>query len=396
MTQRLVSVPLNAFLPAVTAAACGLKGLSKTFCQEPPADAKAPRHPAPLKGFGSGDIPSRSNNLASFGLTDIPSKAYKDHFAAAHDESAANAAQRRAENGSIEHDRQLRRRLANHLMTKIGYTKAELDFLGDDVLRMQGVSSPFPLAKLCESEVVVDLGSGFGPDAFLAASKVGPTGSVTGINISEGEVETANARASERGLDRQNCQFVVADMEATPVKGASADVVISNGGFCLCPNKQAAFREVHRILRPGGRIAISCTVLRKPLPALEGKRWPPCMEVFMPRSEIEDVLQKIGFEAIYVDETSSKMDVWEFGDSDVDSVANGLTGSEAASPAAEAQMCSHARKAAERRAKQDVETYLTRDRETGVHWGNPAFEHIQDFDMNELCARVIIYAEKLR
>jgi len=279
--------------------------------------------------------------------------------------------------------------LAHHLMTKIGYTLDELQLLGQDVLRMQGVKSPFPAAKLSNAEDVVDLGCGFGPDAFLAASKVGPNGSVTGINISPEETQKASKRALERGLGVERCKFVVADMETTNLDRSSADVVISNGGFCLCPAKQAAFEEVYRILRPGGRMAISCTVLRKPLPALEGKRWPPCMEVFMPRWTIEQVLGKIGFGSICVDDTDSRMDVWDFATEDLDTVAGNVTSGSGADG-----MCSHAKKAAERRAKQDLETYLTKDREAGIHWGNPVFEYIQDFDMNELCARVVIYAEK--
>lgn len=386
--RRLFQTSRCPLAASTVAGACGLTGLSAPHCQGLSADTTTARHPDHLTGFGLGDIPS---------------SAYKAHFTAAHDsaaaQSAANVAQRRAEagvvnkDGEAEHDPQVRRRLAKHLMAKIGYTNAELDFLGDDVLRMQGVSSPFPLAKLRKDQVVVDLGSGFGPDAFLAASKVGAGGSVIGINISAAEVQKANSRARERGMDEKHCRFVVADMEATPLEAASVDVVISNGGFCLCPNKRAAFQEVHRILRPGGHLSISCTVLRKPLPALEGKRWPPCMEVFMPRSEVEGILQGIGFGAIYVDETDSRMDVWEFSASDVDSVALSLN-PVAVGSAAEASMCSHAKKAAARRARQNVENFLSKDREAGIHWGNPQFEHIHDFDMNELCARVAIYAEK--
>lgn len=340
-----------------------------------------------------------SDHLSVFGLGEIPSSAYKAHFTAAHDNaaaaSAANVARRENAAGADlepESDCHMRRLLAQHLMAKIGYTRSELEILGDDVLRMQAVGSPFTAAQLSHGETVVDLGSGLGPDAFLAAAKVGPAGSVIGINLSAEEVQKANMQAQERGLSEARCRFVMADMETTPLGAAMADVVISNGGFCLCPDKPVAFREVHRLLRPGGRMAISCTVLRTKLPALEGKRWPPCMEVFMPRSSIEPILQSIGFCNVRVDDTNSRMDVWDFESVDLDAVAQRLRPDPDAGSAMAG--CSHARKAAERRAKRDVEDYLTRGRESGVHWGNPQFDHIQEFDMNDLCARVVIYAEK--
>lgn len=340
-----------------------------------------------------GEIPDR---LSAFGLGDIPSSAYKGHFSDAHNaaaaQSAANVAKRRSPGQAEETAKEyaMRKRIACHLMRKLGYTEEELQLLGDDVLRMQGVRSPFPFADLRAGETVVDLGSGFGPDAFLAASKVGEDGQVTGINLSGAEVKQAALRAEERGLSIKRCRFAEADMEATALNSDSVDVVISNGGFCLCPNKRAAFQEVYRVLRPGGRMAICCTILRKPLPALEGKRWPPCMEVFMKRWDIEVVLKGLGFDSIYVEESDSKMDVWDLDTSDLNTVAS----SPSASIADPSMMCSHAKKAAERRAREEVETFLTKDRESGIHWGNPQFEYIKEFDMNELCARVCIYAEK--
>jgi len=376
------------------AALCTLARSSSSCCEDGPRDHAATRASSSASGLGS------------FGLDDIPSSAYKAHFSEAYDaaaaKSAANVARRQFVQGSTAEpveDRSIRLSIAQHLMSKLGYTHQELSIIGEDVLRMQGVKSPFEAAQLRPGEKVLDLGSGFGSDAFLASAKVGPDGSVTGIDLSAEEVKKASQRALDRGLREELCKFMQADMEALPLESESVDVVISNGGFCLCPNKKASFEEVYRVLRPGGRLAISCTVLRKALPVLRDKRWPPCMEVFMPWEDIEGTLRQMGFGGISVDGSNARMDIWDLGDSDLDLVASTLDGGEARPAAASAEDpaalgCSHAQKAKARRAREAVSSYLSRDREAGIHQDTPEFAHIKEFDMNDLCARVTIYAEK--
>ena len=105
----------------------------------------------------------------------------------------------------------------------------------------------------------MDIGSGLGVDSFIAASAAGATGSVTGVDISAGEVKHANRRAVERCA--ANVAFVRADAERLPFPDASFDRVVSNGAFCLVPDKGTAFREVLRVLRPGGRFSVACTSL---------------------------------------------------------------------------------------------------------------------------------------
>merc|ERR1711865_901252 len=126
-----------------------------------------------------------------------------------------------------------------------------------------------------------------------------------GLDISASEVRCATERVAQKGLPADRCHFIVGDMEQLPMGEAVFDVVISNGGFCLCPDKERSFREIYRVLKPGGRISIACTVLRAPLPDLSstGRRWPPCMEVFMLRSTIEPVLSDIGFIRVGVDDS---------------------------------------------------------------------------------------------
>ena len=282
----------------------GTAGAAATVACEPPAGDPWKAGPRVRDPWRKGP-----ESLDDYGLGPIPATAFKEHFASAYD-TAATERDGHSSNGTVarrtgsgggpepEPEKQMRRAIARHLMAKLGYTEGDLDLLGDDVLRMQGVNSPFQHAALRTGEAVLDLGSGYGTDACLAAAKVGAQGRVVGLDISKEEVRKASERASERGL--QQCVFVTGDMEQQPFPDESFDVVISNGGFCLCPDKRKAFAEIHRVLRPGGRIAIACTVNRAALPsvAAEGRRWPPCMEVFMQRSTIEPLLQGLGFESV--------------------------------------------------------------------------------------------------
>jgi len=333
---------------------------------------------------------------------------YKSQFATAYDAAARQSEARREANqptnqqssgaGETEQaEQRVRRGIATHLMSKLGYSREELAALGDDVLRMQGVNSPFPLAQLRRGESVLDLGSGFGADAFLAAHKVGDQGRVVGLDISAEEVRQARSRAVQRfGVSQERCSFVTGDMEMLPMEAASLDCVISNGGFCLCPDKRKAFGEIFRVLKPGGRLAIACTVLRTPsLPPLEGKRWPPCMEVFMPQAAALPLLAELGFTAIAVDDSNAAMDVWDIREGDVGSVSSAMVAAaEAGRGEGEGELCSHAKKASERRAAERVNTYLCQEREAGIHSGNPDYGFVEDVDMNSLCARVVIFAVK--
>lgn len=327
---------------------------------------------------------------------DIPSQ-YKSHFTQAYDAQAgrggeaANVAKRNVEHSG---DGEIRAKIAWTLMTRLGYTEEELKLVGaQDMLRMQGVGSPFPLACIETGDTVLDLGSGFGIDAFLAAEKAGQHGHVIGIDLSAEEVQKARTRLAERGLAGGRCEFLEGDMEKLPFKDEMFDVVISNGGFCLVPDKKRAFEEIYRVLRPGGRFAVACTVLRSELPPLPPpKRWPPCMEVFLKHADAKKLVETCKFIDPIVDDSNAAMDVWELDDAEISNVAQELNSGAALSSGG----CSHAKKAAERRARERVSEFLSRDREAGVHWGNPEFDHIHEFDMNKLCARVVISAQKPR
>merc|ERR1712232_831067 len=117
--------------------------------------------------------------------------------------------------------------------------------------------------------------------------------------------EHANQRAAEKGVD-SNVKFTVADMESLPMADASFDVCISNGAFCLAPNKEKAFREVYRVLEPGGRMAVCTSTIRGAM-LPQGVEWPICMRMFIPMEDIKPLCEKIGFENVHIDTENTMM-----------------------------------------------------------------------------------------
>ena len=127
-----------------------------------------------------------------------------------------------------------------------------------------GVGNPFALGTLAPGAVVVDLGSGAGFDAILAAQQVGPTGRVIGIDMTPAMLEKARATAAALGLDQ--LEFREGYIEALPVDSGSVDVIISNGVINLSPDKETVFADAFRVLKPGGRLQIADIIVARDVP----------------------------------------------------------------------------------------------------------------------------------
>lgn len=150
----------------------------------------------------------------------------------------------------------------------VGYSDAELATLPEGANLGLSCGNPTALAELKQGETVLDLGSGAGLDVFLAAQRVGPEGRVHGVDMTREMLAKARHNAAEfrRRTDLDNVTFHQGQIEAIPLPDASVDVVLSNCVLNLSPDQAQVWKEIARVMKPGGRVSISDMVLLKPLP----------------------------------------------------------------------------------------------------------------------------------
>lgn len=188
---------------------------------------------------------------------------------------------------------------------RLGYSEEELRAVPEGANLGLGCGNPVALASLKEGETVLDLGSGAGLDCFLAATRVGRTGRVIGVDMTPQMI--AKARENAQKGNYENVEFRLGEIENLPVADGSVDVVISNCVINLVPDKEKAFREAFRVLRPGGRMVISDIVLLRELPeALKNsvKAYIGCLAGAIGKEEYIGAIEAAGFRDIkIIDET---------------------------------------------------------------------------------------------
>jgi arsenite methyltransferase len=190
-------------------------------------------------------------------------------------------------------------------ITRHLYDEAEKSALPADALAASlGCGNPTALAKLQPGETVLDLGSGGGIDVLLSAQRVGPAGKAYGLDMTDDMLALARENQKKAGV--QNVAFLKGAIEQIPLPDNTVDVIISNCVINLSGDKDRVLREAFRVLKPGGRLAVSDVVIRGAVPA-QVKRsmelWVGCMAGALQESEYRQKLQAAGFEAIDVEPT---------------------------------------------------------------------------------------------
>ncbi len=189
--------------------------------------------------------------------------------------------------------------LINEQAKAAGYSAKELKSIPEEAVFGLGCGNPTALAEIQEGETVLDLGSGGGIDVFLAANKVGDEGKVIGVDMTPDMIETAIKNAQTGGYT--NVEFKLGEIENLPIEENTIDVIISNCVINLTPDKNKAYSEVYRVLKPGGRILVSDLVTEGPIPHEIRKSfqaWSECVGGAMEKQDYLNTIKKAGFKEV--------------------------------------------------------------------------------------------------
>ncbi len=199
---------------------------------------------------------------------------------------------------------------AKDISKKIGYSDSEMNAVPEGANLGFGCGNPVALASLKEGDVVLDLGSGAGFDAFLSAQRVGKTGRVIGVDMTPEMLAKAEENAKKGGY--LNVEFRLGEIEQLPIEDNSIDVIISNCVINLSPDKEMVFKEAHRVLKAGGRLMVSDLVLVKDLPQEikdSVEAYVGCLAGAIKKDEYLSFIKEAGFQDIKViNETSYPLD----------------------------------------------------------------------------------------
>jgi arsenite methyltransferase len=255
-----------------------------------------------------------------------------------------------------------------------GYSADELARLPAEVNMGLSCGNPTAFASLKPGEVIIDLGCGGGLDVLLASSSVGPAGKAIGIDMTPEMIDRARASAARMGAE--NVEFHLSRIEQIPLPDASADCIISNCVINLAPDKRAVFREMYRVLKPGGRVAVSDIALKKPLPeavARDVLAYVGCIAGAISFADYEQGLRAAGFRDVQLVDTGADLGAY--------AQVEGQSG-----------CCSPAMKEPAATGSLPIATTGSCPSTTTVHGG--LAELMQKYDVNEYAASVQVYALK--
>ena len=249
-----------------------------------------------------------------------------------------------------------------------GYSTEELSSIPAEANMGLSCGNPTAYANLRPGEVVVDLGCGGGLDIFLAAPKVGPSGRAIGIDMTPEMIERARRNAEKSGVT--NVEFHLSTIDKLPLESGSVDCVISNCVINLAPDKQAVFCEIARVLKPGGRLAISDIALKRELPkevSSDLLAYIGCVAGAVPIEDYKQGLFDAGFEHVEIVDTKRDLNIY----SSIDSKES--SGAASALPVTTSSCCGSSEK-------------------------QKSFDHLSDllsrYNVNDYAASVGVYAVK--